>query len=380
MKIGFDSKRLFCNLTGLGNYSRTLLQNLGQFYPGNDYYLYTPKIKINEETKPFLENPGFEIRIPGVLFKSIWRSYSIKYQLLKDRIQLYHGLSHEIPVHLHKTQIKSVVTIHDLIFKIYPETYSAFDRKIYDIKFRYACQHADRVIAISENTKADIVRFYRIDPDKIDVIYQACNPVFYQSVNQQENDRIIRRHNIPADYLLSVGSVEPRKNLKKVIASLSLLNRDLRIPLVIIGRGRTYKLEVKEMIRKAGLEKSVIWVDNPLNNEQLQAIYQNSKCLLYPSLYEGFGLPVAEALLSRTPVITSDRSSLKEAGGPGSVYIDPEKPEQIAAAIEKVLTDSDFRDRMINDGYLYAHQNFAPEKVTKQVMDCYLKTLGAAKG
>ncbi|MCX6224327.1 MAG: glycosyltransferase family 1 protein [Bacteroidia bacterium] len=375
MKIGYDSKRLFCNFTGLGNYSRTLLKNLGEFYPDNDYFLYTPKIRTTPETQLFFEAPAYKIHTTETLFKSFWRSYSIKNQLKSDNIRLYHGLSHEIPVNIHKTAIKTVVTIHDLIFKIHPATYSALDRIIYNLKSKYACIHADRIIAISENTKNDIVKFYGIDPNKIDVIYQACNPMYYKVINQDENERVIKQYNIPPDYLLSVGSVEPRKNLKRVIESFRYLKRDLHIPLVVIGKGGKYKTEVEQMVRRAGLDRLVIWIDRLSSNAHLQSIYQNSKALIYPSLYEGFGLPVAEALLSKTAVITSQRSSLKEAGGPGSLYIDPESPEQIAGAIEKVLTGTEFRRNMIETGYLYAHKNFSPARVTKQVMGCYKYTL-----
>ena len=376
MKIGFDSKRLFCNFTGLGNYSRTLLRNLSEFFPGETYVLYTTEIRNTPETRVFLDNPAFHIRIPNTRFKAYWRSWSIVKQLEAGNIQLYHGLSHEIPFEIHQTAIKSVVTIHDLIFRIHPETYSAIDRTIYDFKTRYACRHADRIIAISENTKKDIVEFYQIDPEKIDVIYQACNPLYYHLRHKPENDRVTNRYGIPVEYLLSVGSVETRKNLKRVIESLALLKRDLQIPLVVIGSGGKYKREVEQLVRKSGLEESVIWIDSLVKNEHLQSIYQNAKALIYPSLYEGFGLPVAEALLSKTPVISSGGSSLKEVGGPSSLYINPEKPEEIAGAIEKVLTDPALRQKMIETGYQYAHQNFAPAKVTKQVMECYTYTLG----
>jgi len=327
MKIGFDSKRLFCNFTGLGNYSRTLLKNLNDFYPDNDYYLYTPKIRRTPETDLFLSDPIYKTRMPETIFRSFWRTFSIKKQLETDAIQLFHGLSNEIPANLYKTPIKSIVTIHDLIFKSYPDTYKPIDRRIYDLKFKYACNHADRIIAISENTKKDITEFYNIDPNKIEVIYQACNPIYYNLKNKHTNDLVIKQYHLPPEYLLSVGSVEPRKNLKRVIESFRFLKKDLHIPLVIIGKGGKYKQETLEMVRKAGLDKLVIRIDRLANNSDLQSIYQNSKALIYPSLYEGFGLPVAEALLCKTPVVTSGKSSLKEAGGPGSLYINPESPE-----------------------------------------------------
>ncbi len=373
MKIGFDAKRLFCNNTGLGNYSRTLAGNLQKYFPNNEYHLYSPEVRRSPSTLHFLDASRFQTHTPKTRFSAFWRSYSIKNQLKADKIELFHGLSHEIPVNLAKTPVKSVVTIHDLIFRIYPETYSFTDRKIYDLKFRYACEHASRIIAISENTKNDIIRFYRIAPEKIEVIYQACNPAYYQIMNEEDATAILAPFNLPADFLLSVGSVEARKNLKRVIESYQFLKPDLRIPLVIVGKGSRYKEESQLMVRKAGLEKLFIWIDGPTGTDQVQSMYQKARALVYPSLYEGFGLPVAESLLCKTPVITSNRSSLMEAGGPGSLYVNPESPQEIAAAIEKVLSDNDLRQRMINIGYDYAHQTFSPERLTGQVMDCYLQ-------
>jgi glycosyltransferase involved in cell wall biosynthesis len=371
MNIGFDSKRLFNNFTGLGNYSRTLLKNLGEFYPENHYHLYSPRIGRNEASDYFLNNPVYLPHLPSASYGPLWRSYFIHKQLTSDHVGLFHGLSHEIPFNLRKTGIKSVVTIHDLIFRIHPETYAPADRLIYDLKFRYACRHADRIIAISESTKKDIIRFYGTDPGKIEVIYQACNPAYYRLQGPDETKAVITRFRLPADYLLSVGSIEPRKNLKRVIESYRFLPADLRIPLVVVGRGGKYRLETEKMVIQAGLEDRVIWIQGLNNPGDMQALYQNARILLYPSLYEGFGLPVAEALLSRTPVITSNRSSLPEAGGPGTVYINPTSTEDIADAIGKVLTDSALRQNMVETGHEYAQRTFKPEKVTRQVIECY---------
>lgn len=371
MEIGFDSKRLFCNYTGLGNYSRTLLRNLGRFYPEHTYHLYTPEIRENKSTEIFLTDPLYLPHTPRGAARAIWRSFTINKQLIKDNILLYHGLSHEIPFRIDKTPLKSVVTIHDLIFRIHPETYSPIDCKIYDYKFRYACEHADRIIAISENTKKDIIRFYHIEPEKINVIYQACHPDYYDRPVQEKTDALLKPFRLPAEYMLSVGSVEPRKNIIRVLESYRHLKPDIRIPLVIVGKGGKYKQQAERLVLETGLEKLVIWINGLDNTSQIQALYQNSSLLIYPSLYEGFGLPVAEALLCRTPVITSRRSSLPEAGGPGSLYIDPESPEEIALAIEKVLTGTSFREQMVETGWQYAHRTFAPGKVTRQVMECY---------
>jgi len=375
MRIGFDSKRLFNNFTGLGNYSRTLLRNLGNFFNENDYYLYSPKLKRTPETTLFLDQKPFQTFGSNSFFKSYWRTYSIVDQLKKDRIELYHGLSHEIPVGLQKSKIKSIVTIHDLIFKIYPKLFNSIDRMIYDQKLRHSCLKADKIIAISNNTKSDIINIYDIDPLKIEVIYQSCNTLYYDSLQKGKSDNVLAKYNISKEYFLCVGSIEKRKNLKLILESYRQFSPEKRIPLVMIGRGRRYGKEILGMIKEKGLEGSVHWIYDLEDNLDLKTIYNRSLALLYPSLYEGFGLPVVEAMLSKTPVITSNVSSLPEAGGPDSLYIDPRDPEALTDAINKILDDSDLRERMIKSGYEYAMQKFNAKQTTHQVMDCYLSTL-----
>lgn len=370
MKIGFDSKRLYCNFTGLGNYSRTLVKNLGNIYPDNEYYLYTPRIKDTPETT-FFRDGAYKTRLPKATLKPLWRSYSIIDQLIEDELDIYHGLSHEIPFQLQKAGIKSIVTIHDLIFKVYPETYSFLDRKIYDFKFKHSCVHADKVIAISNNTKKDIIRFYNIDPDKIEVIYQSINPLFFHPKGEKEKNKTLKQYNIPNDYLLCVGSIEKRKNVELIIKAYEHLKPDCKIPLVVIGRGKEYKQQVVDLINRQRLKNKVLFIDYLDDNHHLASIYQSAKALIYPSLYEGFGLPIAEALLSKTPVITSQVSSLPEAGGPDSYYIDPTKPVELAEAITSVLSDSELNNRMKENGYDYAIKTFSAERVTQQLMSCY---------
>ena len=147
LRLGFDAKRLFNNFTGLGNYSRTLVRNLATYYPHNTYFLYTPKVTKNEETQFFINSPLFNLQLPSGRMGAYWRSYGVRKDLQKHKVQLYHGLSHEIPFGLEKLGIPGVVTIHDLVFKHHPEYYPWTDRLIYDQKFRYACRHADRTHA-----------------------------------------------------------------------------------------------------------------------------------------------------------------------------------------------------------------------------------------
>jgi glycosyltransferase involved in cell wall biosynthesis len=376
MKIGFDAKRLFCNFTGLGNYSRTLVANLAKFYPNHGYHLYSPSLRKQAKTAPFFKAP-YQAFAPKAMFKSLWRSFSIPKQLQKDQIELYHGLSHELPIGIQKSKLKSIVTIHDLIFKVYPETYSFFDRQIYDWKFRYSCQKADRIIAISEHTKQDIVRYYKIDPKKIEVIYQACQGLYYTLNDASTVEALLQQYQLPERYILSVGTLQERKNIKLLIKAYQHLPKTQQLPIVIVGNGGSYKEEVQELIQKMNLEGLVFWITDLESDQSLQALYQKATLLVYPSFYEGFGLPVVEALLSKTPVITANTSALKEAGGPHSLYVSPTDEKALANAIQQILDKPELTQAMCEKGYEYAHETFHPKKLSIQLMACYQQTISS---
>lgn len=374
MKIGFDAKRLFLNNTGLGNYSRTLVGNLQQFHRENEYHLYSPKIRETAENASFTQ-PPFHLHTPTTPFKSYWRTRGIVSQLQQDQLDIFHGLSHEIPIGLAQSKIKTVVTIHDLIFKTNPETYSPIDRFIYDKKWAYSCKNSDAIIAISESTKADIVKYYNVNPDKVSVIYQPCQSLFYKMQSDASLQEIQQSYQIHNDFLLYVGSIQPRKNILNLIKGYALLPKSLQIPLVLIGNGGKYKLKVKALIADLKLEKNVLWLENVTNNYHLQAIYQLAAALVYPSFYEGFGLPVVEALLSKTAVITSNVSSMPEAGGKAAWYVNPHSFEEIGAAMETVLNDEEERKQRVELGFEYAQRQFSCIKLTKDLVNLYENTI-----
>lgn len=379
MNIGYDAKRAFHNGTGLGHYSRTLVNSLAEFYPVHQYYLFNPK-------------PGgaFEIQGKNIhevlpsgplsrFFSSAWRSSGVKKELQRLKINLYHGLSHEIPMGIQKTGIPSVVTIHDLIHERYPQQYNPIDVKIYSRKFRYACEHAHKIIAISRQTKKDIIDIYKTPEDKIEVCYQSCNPAFGKTVPADEKIKVKLQYGLPAEYFLYVGSIIERKNLLNLCKAVSLLKAEAAIPLVVIGEGGKYKQEVKKYIAAQGLEDKVIFLSETsaarssaafLSSADFPAIYQSAVALVYPSFFEGFGIPVLEALWSRLPVITSNVSALPEAGGAAAFYADPNSPEEIAAGMKKIYADKQFAEAMQEKGFGYA-QLFTPQKCAASVMQVY---------
>jgi glycosyltransferase involved in cell wall biosynthesis len=384
MNIAFDAKRAFTNGTGLGHYSRTLIRSLAEYYPEHEYFLCTPKLtgRFNTGT---LNNVHVVTphHFPSTLFTAAWRSKWVKKDLKHLGIQLYHGLSHEIPIGIQHTGARTAVTIHDLIFERYPGQYSKIDVQIYRKKFQYACRNASRIIAISKQTKEDIIEFYKIPPHKIDVCYQSCNPAFSIPVLQEEKLRIKQLYNLPAEYFLYVGSVIERKNLLTVCKALNLLKNKTGIPLVVIGDGGKYLQQVKQYVQQHNLNKQVIFLaDDPSVNQlpsfkfavDFPAIYQQAVCMIYPSIFEGFGIPVLEALCSRIPVITSNVSCLPEAGGPGALYINPHDEEEMAGAMQKIASDSGLRKGLAEKGWQYA-QLFTPQKCAEAVMNVYTEIM-----
>ena len=305
------------------------------------------------------------------LFRDYWHSFYLSKELMRDRIQIFHGLSHEIPFNFPKKQVKSIVTIHDLIFLRLPHMYRLIDRTIYETKFRYSCKASDRIIAVSRQTADDIREFFHIPNEKIDVVYQGCNPVFNAEVPLIEKEILRMKYLLPKSFLLYVGTIEERKNLLTLIKALHFSKID--IPLVVIGKPTPYLNKVIEFIERHSLV-NIIFCDM-VQDQDLPGLYQLADLFVYPSFFEGFGIPILEALYSRVPVITSRSSSMTEAGGEHTLYVDPNNVEEMSAAIKKVLFDRELQEKMIAEGYRHARK-FDADKVAANIMKVYNKVLG----
>lgn len=370
MNIGFDGKRAANNLTGLGNYSRSLIAHLAKYFPQNQYFVYSPKIKDKPQINAFLQTEGIYLKLPET--KSLlWRSIGIKTQLQKDNIDLYHGLSHELPIGIHKTGIRSIVTIHDLIFIKFPQNYGFIDRSIYKLKTRYACKHADRIIAISEQTKQDIVQLFKTDPNKIEVVYQSCDDSFKSPASREVKEIVKKKYNLPDKYILNVGTIETRKNLVNLVKALQHIDKNYK--LVVIGKKTPYFKLVEKEIQSLNLQDRVLFLKN-IPFTDLPVIYQMASLFAYPSVYEGFGIPIIEALYSHVPVVAATGSCLEEAGGPNSLYVHPEDYLALSKAINEVLANPALQADMKEKGLIYA-QKFNNENISRQMIRLYHKTL-----
>ena len=361
MKIGFDAKRAFHNNTGLGNYSRFVIQALLKYFPKNEYFAYSPKLSERE------------IRIVGITPKNkfLWRSWLIKNDLKRDGIQIYHGLSNELPFGKMPSGIKMVVTIHDLIFERYPKLYPFFDRIIYKIKFRKACQNADAVVAVSEQTKRDIIDFYGINPEKIHVIYQDCDAAFQEKQSSEQIEKIKEKYQIKKKYILSVGTIIERKNQASLVAAFHQLNLS-NYELILVGSHSKYQDEIEKYIQENNIQH--VKILNKVPFQDLPAIYQGSELFVYPSFFEGFGIPIVEALHSGIPVVAATGSCLEEAGGEGALYANPLDINDLADKILQILVNKDLRKQLIEAGQKHVEQ-FSAERIAKKLNDLYCKLI-----
>jgi len=289
----------------------------------------------------------------------------------RDKVQLFHGLSGELPAGLSKHNIRSIVTIHDLIFLRYPSFYKPIDRWIYTKKFKSACINADLIIAISKQTKQDIIDFFGISENKIRLVYQGCDPQFYDKCSDEQKQVVATKYQLPPNYILYVGTIEKRKNLNTIVKALASLPN--RYSLVAVGKSTDYMQEVNSEITRLGVNNRVHFIHR-VDFRDLPAIYQQAEVFVLPSVFEGFGIPVLESLNSKIPVITSNISSLPEAGGAHSIYINPADSKELERALLRLFADNNLRNYMIANGYQHA-LNFREQKIVADLWNVYTELL-----
>ncbi|MBR6900105.1 MAG: glycosyltransferase family 4 protein [Bacteroidales bacterium] len=373
MIIGYDAKRAFRNNSGLGNYSRMVIGGVCREGHGMvKSLLFTPTTK-GRHTHYFDDIQEVEVRQPrglwamaGGLWRSVWSGLCAR----REGVDIYHGLSHELPFFL-GNGVKKVVTMHDLIVRRYPEFFKPVDRIIHRLKMRHACRVADIVIAISEQTKCDLVDLMHVPEEKIRVVYQSCDPIFWNppSATLPPSHSAVQ---LPERYIIAVGTVEERKNQVAAVRALALLPED--VCLVVVGRPRgNYPQQVRHVAKELGVDHRVIFLQNAVFSD-FPALYCGAVASVYMSVFEGFGIPVLESLCCDCPVVTSNVSSMPEAGGDAALYAAPDDYRTLAAHLSRLLSDPAFRNSQIEKGRTQ-RLKFAPEKVSQDMLALYRSLL-----
>ena len=371
MKIGFDAKRAYSNFSGLGNYSRSTIELLVGHYPEHEYYLFSPR---REGQSPYHAPAGCAVMNPGPFGSfspSMWRSCFLGGDIRRAGIDLFHGLSNELPMNIRFSGARSIVTIHDLIFVRFPELYGLANAVLYKMKYRLSCDNADRIIAISRQTRNDLIELWGIPERKIDIVYQGCDKSFTATATEEGKEAVRRKYNLPEHYILSVGTVEERKNLMLTVRAMA--NGRIDTDLVVCGRQTPYADTVRSYAYQRGILDRIHFIQG-LSFADLPAIYQMSDLFVYASIYEGFGIPILEALNSGVPVITTAGGVFGETGGDACRYIDPKDVDEMTAAITELLGDTALREKMIAKGRAHA-QNFSDDKIAANIMAVYDKVM-----
>lgn len=365
-RFGFNAKTGLPNRVGSSEFCYQLLVNLSKIDKKNEYFIFLP-------TKPVSDMPKESRNWHYIIFSGkLWMLVGLSRKLwnYKGKIDIFLSPTHYLPF----TTLKpSVIAILDVSYLHFPELFKKKD--LYQLKIwgKYSIGKAKKIITISESSKSDIIKSYNVSEDKISVVYpgiksEAQNPnsVTNSKVKMQSSKLLKEKFDIDKDYILFVGTLQPRKNISKLIEAFSMIkNKDIK--LVIVGKKGWMFEDILSAPIKYEVSDRVKFLEN-VSEDDLPGFYKNAECFVLPSLYEGFGLPILEAMQYGCPVLTSNVSSLPEAGGDAAVYFDPQNVSDIKEKIEKVISDEKKRQEMIKKGYEQV-KKFSWEKSARQTLE-----------
>lgn len=372
MRIGIYIGAL-SNLAGIGRYVFYLLNELMCVDPVNYYKLYRPSdICIDNLFRPLPANFSCQN-----LFHKRKKLHALWYLGICPNLN---NIFHDIDI-FHSPDIanfpiikkKLIVTIHDLAWKKFPAFYPFRTRRVCDLMLKRTIKKADHLIAISKSTKNDLVDYLNIDEEKITVVYEGCDIGRFKPL--QITDEIRNSYNIKGNYILSLGDINPRKNIERLIKAFAILDNHVkRNYCLVLAGNKGYKFkELQNLINYLKLENKVI-TTGYIRDDDLPMLISGADLFVYPSLYEGFGLPILEAMACGTPVITSNISSMPEIAGKAAILADPYNVEEIADAIKRVLSSTNLQSSLINAGFLRSNE-FSLEKMAKETLAAYKKCL-----
>jgi glycosyltransferase involved in cell wall biosynthesis len=372
-RIGIDARKV--QDFGIGTYIRNLIHGLAALDEDNEYVLLTGP-QGREELSGLPEN--FRTVIERSPVYSARELVAMSWRLARLRLDLYHSTHYVLPMFVPS---RVVVTIHDIIHLLYPQFLPNRLAFIYAQRMmRRSLNRADRAIAVSENTKSDLMEYFDIDSDAIRVIYNGVDEHFRERLSAEDLERWFRQLDIRPPYLLFVGNPKPHKNLDRVIQAYA---RALEIapfdgPLICVGDRTAAQFKLRQRAEQLGISDRVRLLGH-VAQEVLPPLYQGATLFLYPTLYEGFGLPVVEAMASGTPVLTSNTSALKEVAGGCAHLVDPLDTERMAKAIARVMTDQEYRETLAEKG-LARSRDFRWSLAAEKTLDLYREVLTAKGG
>ncbi len=381
INLGFDAKRAYRNATGLGNYSRVLLAGLADSLTKLKQESYSLHL-FGPNPKPDLlksfNRTAFKHHHPSGLlnrtFPSIWRSKGILDDFRRHQIRLYHGLSAELPWGIHSAGVKSVVTVHDLIFLRYPENYSAIDRNMYTYKLKRAVKEADHVVATSRFTANDLKELLHVPEERISVHYQDCQPWFKDNLHSIEDDQAsLLNLGLNRPFLLVVGTIEKRKNGLRLSKAFIKALENEEVDLVFAGKPTSFTQFIRNLKLSKSAKAGIKILDN-LPWGALPTLYRNCLFHVYISEYEGFGIPILEALNAGKTSLTSSVGCFSEVGGSAVAYADAFSIDGIASGLHQLYFNHAYRSGLEALTKSQAAQ-FSTDKLVNQTWELYRRLL-----
>ena len=374
MRVGIDVSLLAGNKAGVGCYTAGLLEGLAAIDQRNDYYLYPffyhifhPQLK--DVTVP--EQRNFHLRFRSLPYSAIeylWFRSGYARKRLLGKVDVLHSTTFCVPDDHYG---KLVLTIHDNSVLLFPDYHTEANRlHCLEGILKAACR-ADRLIAVSESCKRDLVEYLAVPPEKIVVTPEAARKGFARVTDRKLLGALQKKYKMDASYILNVGTLEPRKNVRRLIEAYALLPPNLRreVQLVIAGGEGWLSSDLGMVVRRLGLSDRVRFLGY-VRDEELVTLYSFAELFVYPSLYEGFGLPVVEAMACGAPVISSNRSSIPEVAGKATVLVNPEDVLELACAMEVLLEKPEYRRKLSKLG-LERAQEFSWKKTAEQTLAVY---------
>jgi len=364
-------------LDGTRVYLFNMLKNFGKI-DQNDFFSIYHQNDFNSQLLPPLF-PNYTVK--KIPFPLLWTQTRFAFEIFRDAPDVLWMPVHNIPICKRKN-LKIVVTIHDLAFKIFPNYFTKKDLVKLNKLSDMAISAADHIIAVSHSTKNDILKFYpQISEEKIAVIYHGFDPkLFQREILQEESDEILSKLKIPTSpagrqnskFILYVGAIQPRKNLEVLIDAFERIkkksaSRRTDLKLVFAGAPAWKYQETLNRIAASKFSSDIIVTGN-LEFEKIAALYKNAKMFVFPSLYEGFGIPVLEAMAAKTPVILARNSSLVEIGGEAALYFETENSTDLANCMQKIIDDETLSKELIRKGIEHV-RNFSWEKCARETLD-----------
>ena len=376
MKISLDLEPCCNNRSGIGIYTYNIakaLTEIKQIDLYGEMFSFLGRNKIDKNYSDLNIKLNICRLFPYGVYRRIWAKVPLKYNtLLNSKSDIYNFFDYIVPPNI---EGKVITTIHDMTYILYPEIVEEKTMNRIKKGIDYSIKRADKIITVSQSSKNDIIKYLNVPENKIEVVYNGVEyDRFAKTYREEDKVKVSQKYNLPCNYILYMGTLEPRKNIESIVEAFKLFNeksdiKEKNFKLVIAGKKGWLFESIFNLVESVNLQDDVIFTDY-IDEADKPIIYQMASLFVFPSLYEGFGIPVLEAMAASVPVITSNVSSLSEVAGDAAILVEPKDINSIADNMNRLLNDHELRKELINKGHIQA-QKFTWEASAEKLYKIY---------